>query len=103
MIKCIKYPIKSIDSEYSPGYWQLLISMCTGQYKIKSQCTKHSLWSLQQQDMQVNAWLVARGDRTKIAKGNQHRQSIATATQTQANQSTYNNARGRGGQGFIGH
>lgn len=22
------------------GYWQLLISMCTGQYKIKSQCTK---------------------------------------------------------------
>lgn len=37
----------------------------------------------------------------KIAKGNQHRQSIATATQTQANQSTYNNARGRGGSGLY--
>jgi hypothetical protein len=53
--------------------------------------------------MQVNAWPVAQSDRTKIANGNQHRQSIATATQTQANQSTYNNVRGIGGQGFIGH
>lgn len=40
MIRCSKDPIKSVASESTPGYWQLLISMCTGQYKIKSQCTK---------------------------------------------------------------